>query len=170
MKTIKILAAGRFALAASVVTLAASLAFVPAPALAYDVKSTAAVNVDKDGVILRNFDATTYGPDATPKTGIAEYTASADGAVYRFASSSARDQFAANPASYVPGFGGFCATGAAFGKKLDGDPEIFRILDGALYVFVNQKAVEVWDKDPAGTLAKAKANWPMIYDKTPESL
>ena len=170
MKPNKIFAAERHTLMACVAVLAASLAFMPASVLAYDVKSTSAVNVDKNGVILRNFDPTTYGPNATPRIGTDEYTASAGGAVYHFASSGARDQFVANPADYEPAFGGFCATGAAFGKKLDGDPEIFRILDGKLYVFVNQQAVEVWDKDPAGTLAKANANWPVIRDKTPESL
>ena len=170
MKSNKIFAAGRHTLMTCAAVLAASLAFMPASVLAYDVKSTSAVNIDKNGVILRNFDPTTYEPNATPKIGTAEFTATADGAVYHFASSSARNQFVAKPADYEPAFGGFCATGAAFGKKLDGDPEIFRILDGKLYVFVNQQAVEVWDKDPAGTLAKANANWPVIRDKTPESL
>jgi hypothetical protein len=28
----------------------------------------------------------------------------------------------------------------------------------------------MWDKDPAGTLAKANANWPNISDKTAASL
>lgn len=170
MKTTKIFAAERHTLIACAAALAASLTFLPASVLAYDVKSTAAVNVDKDGVILRHFDPTTYGSNATPTIGVAEYSATVDGAIYRFASSSARDQFVANPASYMPAFGGFCATGAAFGKKLDGDPEIFRLYNGQLYVFVSQQAVEVWDKDPAGTLAKATANWPAIRDKTPESL
>lgn len=140
------------------------------PALAYDVNSTADVNVDANSVIMRNFDVTTYAADAAPQSGLADYTATSDGAIYRFASAAARDAFVANPETYKPGFGGFCAVGAALGKKLDGDPEIFRIHEGKLYVFVSEKAVAVWDEDPAGTLAKAEANWPQIRDKTPGSL
>lgn len=139
-------------------------------ALAYDPNSTAAVNVDADGVILRNFDATSYAAGAEPVEGSSEFSATVDGATYLFATAEARDAFAADPAKYQPAFGGFCATGAALGKKLDGDPKIFRILDNVLYVFVSEEAVALWDKDPAGTLAKANENWPAISDKTPGSL
>ena len=151
-------------------TVLATVATMAAPASAYDANSKAAINVDKNDVILRSFDPTTYAANKAPQAGAAEYTATSDGAIYRFASSDARDRFVANPAKYKPAFGGFCATGAALGKKLDGDPQIFRIHNGQLYVFVHQQAVEIFDKDPAGTLAKSNANWPKIRNKTPASL
>jgi YHS domain-containing protein len=138
-------------------------------AFAYDVNSTSAINVDADGIILRDMDATTV-VTGTPLPGLAEFSTTLDGATYLFATAAARDAFVADPGRYQPAFGAFCAVGAALGKKLDGDPEIARILDGKLYLFVSQEAVAVWDKDPAGTLAKANANWPAIKDKTPGSL
>jgi YHS domain-containing protein len=140
------------------------------PALAYDVNSTAAINVDADGVILRGVDATSYAAGGAPVAGSADFTADVDGATYKFASAAARDSFVADPDAFAPAFGGFCATGAALGKKLDGDPAIFRIFEGELYLFVSEDAVAIWDKDPTGTLAKANANWPGIKDKTPASL
>lgn len=140
------------------------------PALAYDVTSMAAINVDANGVILRGVDATSYADGAAPVAGSVDFSAEVDGATYLFSSATARDSFVAAPETFEPAFGGFCATGAALGKKLDGDPAIFRILDGKLYLFVSEDAVAVWDKDPAGTLAKANANWPGIMDKTPASL
>jgi YHS domain-containing protein len=140
------------------------------PAFAYDVTSTAAINVDANGVILRGMDPTSYATGAAPVAGNTDFNAEAGGATYLFASAEARDSFAAAPATYEPAFGGFCAVGAALGKKLDGDPAIFRTLDGKLYLFVSEDAVAMWDKDPAGTLAKANANWPNISDKTPASL
>lgn len=161
---------GRRAMLLGGPALLAAVAVTVQPAIAYDENSTAAINVDKNGVILRNFDPTSYGPNKAPHIGAAEHTASSDGAIYRFASSNARDRFVAEPAKYKPAFGGFCATGAALGKKLDGDPQIFRVYDGQLYVFVHQQAVEIWDKDPAGTLAKANTNWPNIRNKAPSSL
>jgi YHS domain-containing protein len=140
------------------------------PSLAYDVTSTAAINVDANGVILRGMDPTSYATGAAPVAGDADFKAEVGGATYLFASAEARDSFVAAPATYEPAFGGFCAVGAALGKKLDGDPAIFRTLNGKLYLFVSEDAVAMWDKDPAGTLAKANANWPNISDKTPASL
>ena len=140
------------------------------PALAYDVTSTAAINVDANGVILRGVDATSYANGGAPVAGAADFAAEVGGATYLFASAEARDSFVAAPASFEPAFGGFCAVGAALGKKLDGDPAIFRFHEGRLYLFVSEDAVALWDKDPVGTLAKANANWPNISDKTPASL
>ncbi len=140
------------------------------PALAYDVTSTAAINVDADGVILRGIDATSYATGGAPVVGSADFAAEVGGATYLFASAAARESFVAAPATFEPAFGGFCAVGAALGKKLDGDPAIFRNFEGKLYLFVSEDAVAMWDKDPAGTLAKANANWPNISDKTPASL
>ena len=139
-------------------------------AMAYDINSTSAVNVDANGVILRSVDATSYLADGTPKAGSADFSAESGGATYLFASAEARDAFLAAPETYEPAFGGFCATGAALGKKLDGDPAIFRIFEGKLYLFVSDEAAALWDKDPAGTLANANANRPNISDKTPASL
>lgn len=140
------------------------------PALAYDVTSTAAINVDASGVILRGVDATSYAASGAPVAGSADFSAEVGGATYLFASAAARDSFMAAPATFEPAFGGFCAVGAALGKKLDGDPAIFRNFEGKLYLFVSEEAVALWDKDPAGTLAKANANWPNISGKTPASL
>ncbi len=140
------------------------------PSLAYDVTSTAAINVDANGVILRGVDATSYAAGGAPVAGSADFAAEVEGATYLFASAASRDSFVAAPATFEPAFGGFCTVGAALGKKLDGDPAIFRNFEGKLYLFVSEDAVALWDKDPAGTLAKANANWPNISDKTPASL
>ncbi len=140
------------------------------PALAYNVTSNAAINVDAKGVILRGVDATSYAAGGAPVAGSADFAAEVGGATYLFATAAARDSFVAAPATFEPAFGGFCAVGAALGKKLDGDPAIFRNFEGKLYLFVSQDAVALWDKDPIGTLAKANANWPGIADKTPASL
>lgn len=43
--------------------------------------------------------------------------------------------FLANPAQYAPQYGGFCQMRAALGKKLDGDPQMWRVADGKLFVY-----------------------------------
>lgn len=151
--------------------IAAALAIGSASgALAYDAGSPASVHVDANGVILRNFDATSHAAGTAPVEGSSDFSATVDGATYLFLTADARSAFTADPGKYKPAFAGFGATGAALGKKLDGDPRIFQILDGVLYVFVSEDAAALWDKDPAGTFAKANANWSNIHDKTPSSL
>lgn len=49
------------------------------------------------------------------------FTASYDGAEYLFVSAANRDTFVSEPAEFAPAYGGFCAMGAALGKRLDGD-------------------------------------------------
>ncbi|MDX2211286.1 MAG: YHS domain-containing (seleno)protein [Sphingopyxis sp.] len=67
-------------------------------------------------------------------------------------------------------YGGFCAMGVALEKKLDGDPNVWKIVDGKLYLNVNQDVSVAWNRDIPGNLEKANENWPGIKNRTPESL
>lgn len=67
--------------------------------------------------------------------------------------------FAANPAAYLPQYGGYCAFGVAVGKKLDANPRFADIVDGKLYLFLDAGAFAAYEDDKAGTLAKAESNW-----------
>ena len=58
----------------------------------------------------------------------------------------------------------------SIGKKVDIDPNAWKIVDGKLYVQANMRAAEVWEKDLPGTIDKAVANWPEIKDKAPNDL
>lgn len=143
---------------------------VPMPAYALDPASTSAVNVTAEGVAANGYDVVAYFTDGKPTRGSAEFTAAFEGATYRFASAAHRDAFAADPAKYAPQFGGFCAVGASFGKKVDNDPTQWSVLDGKLYLNSGAQAQSLWLKDEAGTAAKASASWPGIKDKTPQEL
>lgn len=158
-----VLVAGLTALSLMAVTL-------PSVSYAYDENSPSALNLDKDHLILRGYDAVAYQTDGKAVKGAADFTASYEGATYRFASAANRDAFKANPAKYAPAYGGFCAMGTALEKKLDGDPELFKIVDGKLYLNVNADVVKIWNKDIPGNIVKANTNWPEIKDKTPKSL
>lgn len=140
------------------------------PAFAYDPTSTAAVNVDASKLALRGYDPVAYFAEGAPSQGSAEFAAEHDGAVYHFASAANRDAFLADPTKYAPAYGGFCAMGAALNKKLDGDPTIWKIVDGRLYLNVHLDAAKRWQEDVQGNISKAEENWPKIEDKTPDSL
>lgn len=152
------------ALAASAATLLNS------PALAYDENSTSAVNVDASGLALKGHDPVAYFSAAKPTPGLAQYSAQHQGATYRFASAANRDAFVTNPAKYAPAYGGFCAMGVALEKKLDVDPQAWRVVDGRLYLNVNKDVQKRWLDDVPGNLATADKNWPRLKDRVPKSL
>lgn len=149
---------------------ASALALAPTAALAYDENSTAALNVDAQGVAVKGYDVVAYFQDGAARPGQAGYSAQHGGATYWFASAAHRDAFKANPAHYLPQFGGFCAMGVALDRKLDGDPNAWRVVDNKLYLNVNKDVQKKWLEDVPGHLKKAHAAWPAIQNKAPKDL
>ena len=106
----------------------------------------------------------------TNAEGSASYAAAHDGVAYYFASEANLKAFEANPARYVPQYGGFCAFGVSVGKKFDGDPRYADIVDGKLYLFVNAAVFEKYLADKENTLRKAAERWPTIKHSKVEDL
>lgn len=94
--------------------------------------------------------------------GSAKFTAVHDGVAYYFTSQENLDQFKASPARFTPQNGGYCTFGVSVGKKFDGDPKYAAVREGKLYVFLNEDILKAFQKDPAGTIAKADTNWKQI--------
>jgi len=114
--------------------------------------------------ILAGHDAVAYFTEGKPTLGSADFTAQYESATYLFASAQNRDLFKANPDKYAPAYGGFCAYGATFGKKIDVDGKAFEIVDGQLYVNKNRRVYNTWKKDIPGNIAKADRQWKTIKD------
>lgn len=162
--------ARRAALAFGLATAVTTLPMVAPIAYAYDESSSSAVNIDKNGVGLQGYDPVSYFKSGKPAKGSTQFTATHEGAIYRFANAANRDAFKAEPAKYAPAYGGYCAMGAALEKKLDGDPKLWRIVDGKLYVNVAAPAQKRWLEDVPGNVSKANQNWPKIRNKAPKEL
>lgn len=157
-------------LAATAASLSVAAIAVPGIARAYDDRATTALNVDAKGIALKGFDPVSYRSPNGPAQGKPELSAKHEGATYLFATAANRDAFKADPGKYAPAFGGFCAMGVALNKKLDVDPQLWRIVDGKLYLNVHKGAQTRWLEDPKGNIAKAAANWPDIKNKAPNAL
>ncbi|MEM9257916.1 MAG: YHS domain-containing (seleno)protein, partial [Pseudomonadota bacterium] len=114
---------------------------------------------DKNGVILAGYDAVAYFTQGKPVKGSADYTAEYNDAIYQFSSSKNRDLFLADPARYAPQYGGFCAYGMTFGKKIPVNGEAFEVVDGKLYVNKNVRIYKKWAKDIPGHIEEADAEW-----------
>lgn len=137
---------------------------------ACDPQSTSALNVDPAGLAMRGYDPVAYFTAGKPTLGSAQFAAKHEGGTYRFASAANRDAFNKEPTKYAPAFGGFCAMGTVFEKKLDGDPNLWRIVDGKLYLNVGEPAQKGWLEDVPRNISKASANWPKISTKAPKDL
>jgi YHS domain-containing protein len=140
------------------------------PAVAYDITSKSAVNMTSAKVALQSHDPVAYFTVGKPVLGTEAFSAEHGGAIYRFSSDANRKAFLAEPAKYAPLHGGFCQMGTANGKKLDGDPNLFRVANGRLAVFSYPAALAAFSKDPEGNAKKAETNWTTIMDKAPREL
>ncbi|MCT8328984.1 YHS domain-containing (seleno)protein [Albidovulum sediminis] len=127
-------------------------------------------NMSSTGLALEGVDPVSYFVDGTPKDGDFQITSVHDGAVYRFVSEENKAKFEAEPAKYLPQYGGYCAMGAAMGMKLDGDPELWKIVDGKLYLNVAPAIAEKWQADAPNMIVQADAKWAEIKDKSPAEL
>jgi hypothetical protein len=118
--------------------------------------------IDANGVILAGHDAVAYFTENAAVEGRAKFTAVHNNAIYRFSSAANRDLFSANPSKYAPQFGGFCAYGAALGKKFEIDGKAFEVVDGKLYVNKNLDVYEVWVEDKSENIVEGDKQWTII--------
>jgi len=148
----------------------ALIALTVSVASAKPADSAVHVEIDKHGVILAGYDAVAYFTQNAAVKGSKEITAQHDGATYQFSSIENRDLFLANPAKYEPQYGGFCAYGAALGKKFDVNGKAFEIVDGKLYVNKNEDVYEVWVEDKAENIDSADQQWTNIRNVAAKDL
>lgn len=119
-------------------------------------------NTDANGVILDGYDPVAFFTDNKPVKGNPAFSYSYEEATYHFASQEHLDLFKANPEKYKPQFGGWCAYAVSLGRTAPIDVNTFSIIEGRLVIQHNQKAVNGWNKNPAGNLKLADKYWPKV--------
>lgn len=128
------------------------------------------VNATVTGLALRGVDPVSYFTAGEPQDGDFTITAVHNGATYRFVSEENRDLFKENPDKYLPQYGGFCAFGTAMGVKVDGDPDLWKIVDGKLYLNLSKSIQERWNGDIPGFVSTADEKWGDLRDADPSKL
>lgn len=119
------------------------------------------VNTNESGVAIGGYDPVAYF-NGLPTEGVPEFTASHEGATYRFANEANRDTFQSDPARYAPQYGGYCATAMSEGKIFEVDPTNFKITDDRLFLFYRGEAGDTlpdWNADEANRLSNADDHW-----------
>ena len=123
------------------------------------------VNVDRSDLAVRGYDVVAYFTHRRPVKGVAQFTSVHRGVRYRFSSAQHKAAFDAEPAVFLPLFGGYCVLGVSGNRLLDAEPDVFRMVDGRLVFLSDRAAAQRFDKDPAAALAKAGENWPALLQK-----
>jgi YHS domain-containing protein len=128
----------------------------------------AKVNTNQNGTALRGFDAVAYFAVQSAVEGNPKYEYVWNGAKWLFSNSDNLEKFKKNPEAYAPQFGGYCSYAVSHGYTADGDPQIWKVVDGRLYLNYNQKAKEVWEKDMNTLIEEGQKNWSEFQTKKPE--
>ncbi len=124
--------------------------------------------VDKTGFAISGYDVVSYfdldqskvgKPQTAPAPGKAGITADYNGATFAFSTAENRARFVTNPAAFAPQYDGHCAYGVAQGGKVPGNPTLWRIVDGKLYLNITKNVVGFWEADIPGNLNTSGKNW-----------
>lgn len=94
--------------------------------------------------------------------GTEEFSSEYKGHTYYFVKSEAVEAFEANPEKFLPAYDGLCAYGVSLGKKFEGDPTQFSVVDGKIYLNSSAETKALFDADPASFVKNAEMKWETV--------
>ena len=114
------------------------------------------------GVAIKGYDPVAYFSKGAPARGSKQFSLKHAGVEWRFSSAQNKAAFAANPARYMPAYGGYCAYGVSQGYLVKIEPHAWAIKRGRLYLNYNRSVQRTWSKRPGSYIAKANKKWPRL--------
>ncbi len=125
--------------------------------------SSFASAIEEDSVVgVGGYDLVSYQTSKKPLQGNGNHVVQHKGVNYLFSSKDNAKKFSKNIEKYLPAYGGYCAYGASVGKKFIADPTVWEIVDGQLYLNLDNSIKSIWVKDIPGNIKKADKKWPNI--------
>lgn len=126
-----------------------------------------------NGIAIHGYDPVAYFKQGKALQGKKEFPVTLYGAVYHCSSAENRKRLLKYPEKYLPRYGGWCAFAMGDnGKKVDINPETFKISDGKLYLFYNRFPVNTlksWNRNEMNLMRNADRNWKkLITSKNPD--
>lgn len=108
------------------------------------------------------YDLVSYHQTGGPVVGTGHHLANHEGNIYAFVNADNKATFEADPSKYLPAYGGYCAYGASLGKKFYGDPAVYEVVNGTLYLNLDKKVQSIWVKNKAENIVAANTLWSSI--------
>ncbi|AHD01426.1 twin-arginine translocation pathway signal protein [Leisingera methylohalidivorans DSM 14336] len=129
------------------------------------VRADAAVFSSRAGVAIGGYDTVAFFERGAAEPGRRSHAVMWKGVVWRFASARNQALFEANPRAFAPAFGGYCAYAVSQGQLHDGNPQIWAIVDGELFLLNNRRVHHLWRADTVQLIADGRAHWPAVLRK-----
>ena len=120
---------------------------------------TASAAPSEEPVAIKGYDTVSYFTAGKALKGTEDFASSWHGMTWFFQSKENRDLFAASPEKYAPQYDGWCAWAMTESRKAVTDPEVWKIVDGRLYLNCSQAAYEKWSRDIPGHIKMADEIW-----------
>jgi len=95
----------------------------------------------------------------TPVPGTPALSTDYQEARFQFATKENLEAFKATPGRYLPQYGGHCAWAAAEGRRAGGNPAVWKIVDGKLYLNCSKDAEAKWQANLQANITKADEWW-----------
>lgn len=126
------------------------------------------VNATSENLAVKGFDTVAYFTAQAAVEGKPELAYVWKGAKWLFSNRENLEKFRANPEAFAPQFGGYCAYAVSHGYTADGDPQVWRIVDGKLFLNYSPQVKELWEREPEKFIADGTRNWREFQTNAPE--
>lgn len=114
------------------------------------------------GLAIGGYDPVAFYTDGRPVPGSPDFELAYGGAVWRFCNIGNREAFAARPDVYAPQFGGYDPLGVAHGVAVAGNPSLWLISGGRLFLFYDRGRLDTFTADAERIIAAAERKWPEV--------
>jgi hypothetical protein len=114
------------------------------------------------GLAIGGYDPVAFYTDGKPMLGKADLELPYAGAVWRFCNVGNREAFADHPDVYMPQFGGYDPLGVGHGVALAGNPSLWVITGGRLFLFYDRRRLDLFTANADRFIAAAERKWPDV--------
>ncbi len=111
---------------------------------------------------VSGYDAVAYFVDNKAVKGNPGFRTDYKGATWQFKNKENLRSFLADPEIYAPQYGGYCAWAVAQNETASGDPELWTIHNGKLYLNYDTDILDKWLADKEALIIEADKNWPGV--------
>jgi len=114
---------------------------------------------------VKGYDTVSYFQrDGVPVKGTKEHQTEWRGAKWLFSSAANLALFTADPEQYAPQYGGYCAWALGHGSLAKGDPKVYHLHDGKLYLNYDHGIQKKWLPRKDKLIIKADTEYPARVD------
>ena len=105
------------------------------------------------------FDPVSFLGEDGPALGSSSFRYYWKGANWQFVSAENREIFRAAPEAFAPAYGGHGAWAVSVGEFLRGDPRLYQVIDGQVFLFYSEGTMMKWMDNPDYFKQRADREW-----------